>query len=102
MWMSLLLQEAGGGSVIGLLLPVAMIGVMYFLLFLPMQRQRKQQQAMLAALKNGDEVITSGGVVGIIVSINTDDTVILRVRPDNTKLQVVRTAVQTVVQEEKK
>jgi preprotein translocase subunit YajC len=104
MWMPLLLQDAaaGGNPLIGLLLPVGMIAVMYFLLFLPMQRQRKQQQKMLSELKTGDEVITNGGLIGIVVAINPDDTIVVRCRPDNLKLQIVRASVQTVVQEEKK
>jgi preprotein translocase subunit YajC len=98
----LLLQEAAGNPMMQLLLPIGMIGVMYVLLFLPMQKQKKAQQKMLSELKNGDEVITNGGVVGIVVSLNPDDTVTLRVRPDNVKLQIVRAAIQSVVQEDKK
>ena len=57
---------------------------------------------MIANLKNGDMVLTSGGIVGAIVSVNNDDTLILRVRPDNIKLQVSRASVTGLVQEEKK
>jgi preprotein translocase subunit YajC len=72
------------------------------LLFMPMQKQKKAQQKMLSELKNGDEVVTNGGLVGIVVSVNADDSLTIRVRPDNVKLQIVRGAVQSVVQEEKK
>ena len=64
------------------LLPILLIfGIFYFLLFLPMQRQRKNTQKMLAGLQNGDVVVTSGGIVGTIVAIEDDDTVVLRVKP---------------------
>jgi len=79
-------------------LPILLIfGIFYFLLFLPMQKQRKQQQKMLSSLQNGNTVVTSGGIVGTIVSIDGDDTVVLRVKPDNVKIQVARSAVSSVV-----
>jgi len=66
-----------------------------------MQRQKKQTQKMLAALQNGDTVLTSGGIVGSIVAID-DDTVVLRVKPDNVKLQVSRSSVTSLVSGEGK
>lgn len=67
-----------------------------------MQRQRKQTQKMLAGLQNGNVVVTSGGIVGTIVAIETDDTVVLRVKPDNVKLQVSRSAISSMVSGEGK
>ena len=79
-------------------LPIVLIfGIFYFLLFLPMQRQKKKQQAMLSSLQNGNTVLTSGGIVGTIISIGDDDTLVLRVKPDNIKLQVARSAVSNLV-----
>ena len=69
---------------------------MYFLLFRPMQRQRKDQQKMLSGLQNGDTVVTSGGVIGTIVSIDDDDTLVIRVKPNDIKLQVTRGSVSTL------
>jgi len=84
-------------------LPILLIfGIFYFLLFLPMQRQKKQQQKMLASLQNGNVVQTSGGIVGTIISISEDDTLVLRVKPDNIKLQVARSAVSSLVSGEAK
>jgi len=62
-----------------------------------MQRQKKNQQKMLASLQNGNTVLTSGGIVGTIISIGDDDTLVLRVKPDNIKLQVARSAVSNLV-----
>lgn len=79
-------------------LPILLIfGIFYFLLFLPMQRQRKNTAKMLASLQNGQTVVTSGGIVGTIVSIDTDDTLVLRVKPDNVKIQVSRASVSNLV-----
>ena len=84
-------------------LPIVLIfAIFYFLLFLPMQRQKKKTQQMLTSLQNGNVVITSGGIVGSIVSIGDDDTLILRVKPDNIKLQVARSAVASLVSQEAK
>jgi len=85
------------------MLPIlAIFAIFYFLLFLPMQRQRKNTQKMLAGLQNGNVVVTSGGIVGTIVAIENDETLVLRVKPDNIKLQVARSAVSSLVPGDKK
>jgi preprotein translocase subunit YajC len=78
---------------------VVIVAIFYFLVFMPMQRQKKQQAQMLANLDAGTEVLTTGGIVGTIVSIS-GDTLILRVKPDNIKLQVARSAVQGLIKQE--
>lgn len=79
-------------------LPILLIfAIFYFLLFMPMQRQRKKQQQMLRELQNGDVVLTSGGIVGTIVSIAEDDTLILRVKPQDVKIQFARSAVSSLI-----
>ncbi|MGC9948133.1 MAG: preprotein translocase subunit YajC [Bryobacteraceae bacterium] len=86
-----------------MLLPaVLMFGIAYFLLILPMQRQKKNTQKMLSSLQNGNTVLTSGGIVGTIVSIGDDETLVLRVKPDNIKIQVARSAVSNLVTAEVK
>lgn len=73
-----------------------MIAIFYFLVFMPMRRQQKNQKEMLKSLVNGQTVVTSGGIIGTIVGVN-DDTLVLRVKPDNIKIQVSRSAVTNVV-----
>ena len=82
---------------LGFLPMLLIMGILYFLLFLPMQRQKKNQQKMLASLQNGNVVVTSGGIVGTIVAIDADDTLVLRVKPDNVKIQVARSSVSSLV-----
>ena len=78
-------------------LPIILIfGVFYLLLFLPMQRQKKAHQKMLTELKNGDTVVTNGGLIGTVVSIGEDDTLVLRVKPDNIKLQFAKSSVASL------
>jgi preprotein translocase subunit YajC len=95
-------QTAPSSSLLGFLPILLIFAIFYFLLFLPMQRQRKQQQKMLASLQNGQAVVTSGGIVGTIVAIESDDTLILRVKPDNVKIQVSRGSVSSVIPAEGK
>ena len=79
---------------------ILIFGIFYFLLFMPMQRQKKQQRQMLAALQNGNVVQTTGGIIGTVVSLNAeDDTLVLRVKPDNIKIQVARSAVAGLISE---
>jgi preprotein translocase subunit YajC len=97
----LLQTPAASNPIIGFLPLILIIGIFYLLVFMPMQRQKKQTQAMLKNLQNGQTVVTTGGIVGTIVTIN-DDTLIIRVKPDNIKLQVNRGAVSGLIAEEKK
>ena len=96
------LQSTPANSLLGFLPILLIFGIFYFLLFLPMQRQRKQTAKMLAGLQNGNTVVTSGGIVGTIVAIEPDDTVVLRVKPDNLKIQVTRSSVSSMVSAEGK
>lgn len=80
----------------GLLPIILMIAIFYFLVFMPMRRQQGKQKEMLKTLQNGQTVLTSGGIIGTIVTVN-DDSLILRIKPDNLKIQVARSAVTNVV-----
>ena len=100
----MLQQSTGSGSnpLMGLLLPLALVAIFYLLVFMPMQKQKKAQQQMLKTLENGSQVLTTGGIIGTIISVNPDDTLTLRVKPDNLKLQVARSAIASLITEEKK
>ncbi len=94
---AVLLQAQGGASSIIFFGEIAAMAlVFYFLVFMPMQKQKKRQQEMLSQLKSGDSVVTSGGIVGTITTVDAD-TIVLRVKPDNIKLQFARSSVSTVV-----
>lgn len=72
-------QNPQGPGLIGLLLPFIFIFVVfYFLIILPQSRQEKKRKQMLAALKKGDRVVTTGGLIGQIVKVD-NETVSLRV-----------------------
>lgn len=102
-YLNLFVQTApsGSSSFLGIVPILLIFGIFYFLLFLPMQRQKKQQQKMLASLENGQVVITSGGIVGTVVAID-NDILVLRVKPDNIKIQVTRGSVSSLAAAEGK
>jgi preprotein translocase subunit YajC len=92
----LLAAQTTGGSGLALFAPVLLIfGVFYFLLILPQQRRQKKWQQMLAGLKTGDKVVTSGGLKGTVFAMK-DDSITLRVPPDNLKLEVTRASIMSV------
>jgi preprotein translocase subunit YajC len=86
---------SGGGAVVTqLLFFAAIFAIFYFLLIRPQQRQKSERQRMLAALKRGDRVVTTGGLHGTIIGL-TEHTVSLRVA-DQVKLEFDRSAVGRV------
>lgn len=83
----------GLGSLIGYLPIPLILLVFYFLVIAPARKQRQQTQAMLNALKTGDKVVTSGGLIGTIVRINADDNILkLRIAP-SVEVEITRGAV---------
>lgn len=89
------------GSAGQFLLPIVMIGGLYFLMIAPNQKKQKVWQAMLAELKSGDRVTTNGGIRGTVLQVK-DDVVIVRVQPDGVKLEFVKSAIAAVTTEEPK
>ncbi len=74
------------------LLPFALIfAVFYFLVILPGRRQQKKKEAMIASLKKGDRIITSGGIHGTVAGVE-DQTILLKVA-ENAKIRVAKSAV---------
>jgi preprotein translocase subunit YajC len=79
------------GALSGILPIVLIMVIFYVLLILPAQKRQKKITQMLSELKNGDKVITTGGVFGTIVGIE-DDAIQLRIA-DQVKIKVLRSAV---------
>jgi preprotein translocase subunit YajC len=102
--MTLFAQDAPGGgagpSPIMSFLPIILIiVVMYMLLFRPMQKQEKLRQAMIAALKKRDKVVTSGGLIGTVTDINDgDNEITLKVDENsNVRVKVLRSSITQVL-----
>lgn len=81
---------------------ILMIGVMYLLLIRPQQKRHKDLQKLVGGLKKGDRIITSGGMIGTITSIQNDYVVIKVGDNDNTKMEVLKSAVSGLRTEQEK
>lgn len=89
-------QPNTAGSIISLLLPLVLMGVVfYFFLIRPQRKKDKAVKNMLDSLKNGDRVCTIGGIYGTVDRLK-DDTVTLLVGPEKTKLIMARWAIRSV------
>jgi preprotein translocase subunit YajC len=86
------MEGAAGGSPFTMLIPFVLIfAVFYFIVIMPAKKQQRQKEAMIAALKKGDRVITSGGIYGTVVTVE-DDSLLLKVA-DNVKIRVTKSSV---------
>lgn len=93
-------QASGPASVLGnpLVMMIVVMGIFYVMLILPQQRQRKKTQAMIAALKSGDKVVTNGGIYGTINGID-GDVIILKIADTGSspvKIRIARSAIAQV------
>ncbi|MFZ1133615.1 MAG: preprotein translocase subunit YajC [Candidatus Korobacteraceae bacterium] len=95
------LQGIGAGGIGPIVMMVAIFAIFYFLLIMPQQRKQKKWAEMLTQIKAGDTVVTSGGLKGIVMSAK-DDSLILRIAPDNLKLEVARSSVVSLTTPEDK
>ena len=101
MTLAILLQAAGGLGFNSFLIPLAlMFGIMYFMVIMPQQRQRKKTQAMLSALKTGDKIVTGSGIYGTISGID-GEAVILKISSEpQVKIRIARAAIAQVEAQE--
>jgi preprotein translocase subunit YajC len=87
----ILLQAASSDALLQFA-PIVIVGVIFYLLiFMPMRKRQKKVEAMIAALRNGDKVITSSGIYGVVSGVK-DRTFILKIA-DQVKIEVAKNAV---------
>ena len=92
--------QAAGGQPQGftmttLLFPVILIAIMYFLMIRPQMKRQKEHKAMLEKIKRGDEVLTNGGIAGMVTDIG-DNFITIEVA-DNVRIRVQKGAVGNVL-----
>lgn len=75
---------------------ILIFAIMYFLLIRPQQKKMKEHQAMVAALRRGDQVITQGGVVGKVVKVKDDGELEVEIA-EGVKIRVIQNTIATVV-----
>lgn len=85
------------GNVLMQFLPFFLImAVFYFLLIRPQQKKFDEQAAMISALKKGDRVITSGGIVGVVAKADDKDYIMVEIA-DNVRVKVQRSSISGLV-----
>lgn len=90
----LMSPDTGGDGLIGLLFPLLLIVVFYLFLIRPQSKRQKEIQKKVDDLKKGDKVITNGGIVGTISSIE-DDQVLIEI-DTNVKVRFMKSSVVEV------
>jgi preprotein translocase subunit YajC len=85
-------------GLLGMLPFILLIGGMYFLLIAPQRKKQKEHDKMVRALDVGEEVITTGGIYGVIASVKSDRFVV-RIA-DNTKIEVGKSFIQAVLKKD--
>lgn len=91
---NLLAFQGGLGNWGGLVLPIGFLLIFYLIVWVPARRRQKAFQGMLEALKKGDRVVTTGGLYGEIVAVDSG-TVILKIA-DTVKVKVAKSAISAL------
>ena len=88
------------GQGIAQFIPLILIFVIfYFFLIRPQQKRVKDHKSMVESLKKGDEVITSGGIIGVVDRVMEDDRIEVTIG-DDTKVQIIRSTITSLLKKE--
>ena len=89
-----------GGQGIAQFIPLILIFIIfYFFLIRPQQKRVKDHKIMVESLKRGDEIITSGGIIGIVERVMEDDRVEVLIG-ESTKVQIIRSTITSLLKKE--
>jgi len=108
-WLGLVAQAAGDKVAEGQGMPkaygwgfmvwfVLLFAVMYYVMVRPQKKKEKQRQAMLAALKKGDRVVTAGGIYGVVKNLKEDEVTVVVDEQRDIRLRMTRSSVSAIVQ----
>ena len=90
------------GQGIAQFIPLILIFVIfYFFLIRPQQKRVKDHRTMVESLKRGDEVITSGGIIGVVDRVMEDDRIEVTLS-DNVKVQIIKSTITSLLKKETK
>ena len=86
-------QAAGALSILTMVIPLALMVLIFWLLIIrPEKKRSREMQNMINSLQVADEVVTTGGIIGLVVSISKD-TVLIETGSDRTKIRVLKSAI---------
>ena len=90
--------QASGGSMLTMLLPLALLAlVFYFFIYRPQKKQEKETANMRSSIELGDVIVTTGGIVGMVVKVK-DDMILIETSGDRTKIQIQKWAVHSIIE----
>ena len=88
------------GQGIAQFIPLILIFVIfYFFLIRPQQKRVKEHKSMVETLKRGDEIITSGGIIGTVDRVMEDDTIEVTLA-ENVKVKIIRSTITSLLKQE--
>jgi preprotein translocase subunit YajC len=93
-------QGQGGGGASGLIMMVVIFAIFYFILIRPQQKKMKEHKKMVDDLKKGDEIITGGGIYGVVEGVSPD-TLTVKIA-EGTKVKITRSSVAHILTEKEK
>ena len=88
-------QQQGPSMWMQVMPMVLLFAAMYFLMIAPQRKKQKEHERMLKSIESGDEVVTNGGIYGVITNVK-EDRFVLRIA-DNTKIEIGKAFITTVV-----
>jgi preprotein translocase subunit YajC len=87
---------AGGSDLLGLFFPLILVfGIFYLLVFRPQQKKMKEHQGMIDAVKRGDTVVTSGGIIGKVIRVGADGELRVEIA-DNVQVRLLKGSITDV------
>jgi len=90
--------QQGGAGYTGLLIYPVLLALFYFLFFRPQSQAKKKQEELIKSAKTGDQVVTTGGIHGVITNVK-DKTVMVKVA-DNVKIEVEKAHLEKIMRDE--
>lgn len=91
-------SASGVTSILSLVIPFALLGlVFYFFIYRPQKKQEKETREMRSSIAVGDVIVTTGGIVGMVVKVK-EDMLLIETSGDRTKIQIQKWAVSSVLE----
>ena len=87
-------NPAGGGMMSTVIMLLVMVGVFYFMLIRPENKRKKEAEQTRNSVKNGDTIITIGGIVGTVVDVK-EDKLVLETSADRVRIEFMKWAIST-------
>ncbi len=91
-------ETASTGSLVSLFIPMILLAVVfYFFIYRPQKKQEKETTDMRNSIERGDVIVTTGGIIGMVVKVK-EDMLLIESSGDRTKIQIQKWAVHTILE----